>query len=347
MTAKSAAGGYTNAVISAVNGTSSVQAYQWSDELGFGAKYADPSVLTGMGQTMGVCVTPNKDAVILYGTTMGYAELSAYHWTLQGGFGAKYANALSAQAASNTLVSCAMCPDGGAVAYTKLNTNDGVSAVGWNSSVGFTGWYLNPSVVYGGCRRVAFNPAGTTLLCTGTTTPYVYAYRFTSSSGFGTRYTNPSSPGSAAYSVAFSPDGNYCAVASSTSAWFTYPWTDVSGFGARTTRSGGANQKYDITWSPSGDAIAAVGSNQVNAWPWDNGTLGTISTGTTSGLGFSCAFSPSGKAIIRTINSGLTDITTQSTIEAFPYDTSTGLIGVKYSDPSVLPISYSRQVICI
>jgi WD40 repeat protein len=240
-----------------------------------------------------------------------------------------------------------MCPDGKAVAmsYQNSGATAGVAAASWDSTTGFGSFFSLPTTVYGVARGIAFNPAGTALLCTGTTTPYVYAYRFSSTTGFLTKYANPTALVSQSYGVAFSPDGAYCAVGLSTTNWFTWSWTDAGGFGTRTTRSGGS-VKYDIEWTPAGDAVVAVGQSTgaVVAWPWSAGTLGTQSSVTMAGISIGCAISPSGKAIFRTISSGLSDPTLS--IEAYPYNTATG-IGTRYSYPSVLPAGYLRQIICI
>ena len=268
-----------------------ITAYRWSSS-GFGAKYANPTVLSA--NAFAVDFTPSGSHVII----SSGSTLVAYEWSSTTGFGTRQQ---TASFGSNVLT-VRVSPSGEHIAINSANL---LTLVPWTGTA-FGGSYVTPaSGDYGTSLRVVdFSPDGSFVGAVGVGggiavypffsgvlgSPYrastgnVYGLDFNnagsylvwggengraleiaawSSSGFGAAVTTPSPssfPGSP-LSVCFSPLNSLLAVGltSNTSPLYVYRWLG-NALGSRfadplTLPVGRVNGGRTMAFSPSGDAL--------------------------------------------------------------------------------------------
>ena len=321
-----------------------------SDTLVFGAGTTGSLLVAANNTLMAIKVTSTKwMANYLYqtGNAAGNESIavahqttpfvSAYPWTVSGGFGTKYSNPTTLPVANARGV--AFNPAGTSIAVAHF-TSPFVSAYPWNVSTGFGTKYTDPATLpTGDGTGVTFNPAGTSIAVTHEISPYVTAYPWNVSTGFGTKYTNPATlPTGIGRGVAFNPSGTVIAVTHDTAPFITtYPWNAGTGFGTKytdpATGLGAGRNGTGVAFSPAGDALAISHdvTPYISAYAWSGAGFGTkfanpatLPTGTGQGV----AFSPAGTAIAVAHD-------TTPFVTAYPW--SGTAFGTKYTNPVTLP----------
>jgi len=154
-----------------------------------------------------------------------------------------------------------------------FNKNDGFGAY-QNIPAGSTAPPNRPST-YG---QVGWSGDGGAIVFTHFDAPLVSAYAFSEGS-LGAKYSNPSSlpSGSSATGLAFSNSGNFVSLASNTSSnnFYTYQWSDSSGFGTKYTSNFlGGQEAKGIAWSNTDNWIGTV-SNRAKVIKWTGSGYGT------------------------------------------------------------------------
>jgi len=126
--------------------------------------------------------------------------------------------------------------------------------------------------------QVGWSGDGGAIVFTHFDSPLVSAYAF-AGGALGAKYSNPSSlpSGSSATGLAFSNSGSFVSLASNTSSnnFYTYQWSDSSGFGARYTSNFlGGQEAKGIAWSNTDNWIGTV-SNRAKVIKWTGSGYGT------------------------------------------------------------------------
>jgi len=324
-------------------------AYPWTNNVGFGTKFANPATLPGGTRTSGVVFTPNGDTVFLAGA--GSPFVFAYPWNRITGWGTKYANpatiangvclgiAVRSLAASTFHHVAAADSDAGAAIFTNA----------WRFSKTGAGWgtkFANPATPpTGPGASVEFHPDGLSVAFAHTTSPFVTAYPW-SDSGFGVKYANPATlPENQATGVDFSSLGAALGLAhagaiNNLGAWH---FASATGFGTKY-----ADPSYPAGWFPMttiginfrkdavslGHLFSATNTNAFTAWQWSEaGGFGTryatnaalAVTGAGSGSVWNDAGSTFFGALIVTPR-----------IKALRWLVTSGF-GTAYSNPATLP----------
>lgn len=194
----------------------------------------------------------------------------------------------------------------------------------------------DPATAPGGSPvHVAWNPAGTYVAVSSSSSPYLNIYPFDDTTGvIGTKLANPATlPAGSGKAVAWSPDGAYVAIGHSNSPYVSvYPFSGGA-IGTKvadpaTTPTGQGNQ---VSWNPAGTYLA-VGHTItpfVSAYPWSAG-FGTKVADPASlpaDASLSCVWSPDGAYL------GLGGNTTPY-VTVYPFTTG---FGTKIADPASLP----------
>lgn len=263
--------------------SSTLGAYAWNSATGFGSKFSDFNV---GGRHL--AMAPTNDAVIFSYSSSG---IGAVRWNPSTGYGTAYSDPSTPP--PNQCDGIAFC---GNDVITNHYTSPYVSAYPWDSSTGFGAKRSNPgtAVTYPTFDRGNSVTATTgAVIISGYTTPWIFAYAY--SSGFGTKYSNPVTlPGTSnafnyGLGIAVSPSYNAVAIGNGNiqSPYINvYPWSDVTGFGARYSNPSSPpnNDVNGVAFSPTGDAIFSAQPTTTSAWAWTvGGGFGTKYTGTVSG----------------------------------------------------------------
>jgi hypothetical protein len=265
-----------------------VSAYPWSENTGFGAKFANPATaVAGIGN--GAVFNPTPNVLFIAHNTSPF--VSAYAWNKLTGFGTKFAN-------PGTLPN----GDARAIALRRLAsaTSDHVAlAAGltvfvhaYTFSKSGAGWiakFGNPATLPTGLSGgVSFHPLGASLAVGHSTSPFITAYPW-SGSGFGVKYANPAVLAAAnGQGVIFSGTGGAVSLAHTTNAGPSdiSAWAFASGFGTKY-----ADPLYPAGFFPNvgvATAINRIGNANVlghdfngavggfTGWDWDDtGGFGT------------------------------------------------------------------------
>jgi hypothetical protein len=310
-----------------------IQAYEWSDATGFGAKYSAPATLpAGLG--FDVEVSPDGSAILM--ANQNTPSVTAYAWS-KNGFGAKYADPATAPSGGGTRA-VSFSPSGDTV-MVGSSSSPRINAYPWSKSSGFGTRYSAPATVpQSNLLGISFRPAGDVVACVFNSSPYVAAYPW-SGSGFGTKFSDPATTPDFAQSCMFSKGGGALLVGVfDTPFAYAYAWS--SGFGALysgPSSAGSGGQIEDIAFAPDNSSVLLVNSSNsvtIPAYAWSDGSgFGSARTAAPSGFpGFprGAAFSPSGKAVAVTHNCQAGD----PQVSVFAW-TASGF-GNKYADPTVV-----------
>jgi len=262
---------------------------------GFGAKYANPSVLpTGSFLTFDwawqyhQCAqfSPSGNSIMFVGGTA--EKVVAYSWSASG-FGTKFS--APAVLPAGSLWELSFSPDGSVVTMVSSDVMPIIHSYAWSDTTGFGTKFANPSVLpsYINHYSIDFHPDGNAILLGsygGT------AYKW-SSSGFGTKYAsvgvfNDGSGGS--YDTGkFSPTGGAVAAfkgASPILGYYIYRWTYASGFGAAYASAGGSLPSVNLaggTFTGDGTALAVAANG--NGASGVYGFIKSIEWSDTTGFG--------------------------------------------------------------
>jgi hypothetical protein len=334
-----------------------VSAYPWTDQVGFGVKYADPATLPA-AQVQGAVFSPFGETVFLAFASTPF--LSAYPWSVATGFGTKFANPVSLPSGSPVIglaVRAISTESAYSIATCDDNAGSGPFISVWKFNRNGTGWgtrFANPATLPpDNAADCAFSPDGSALAVAHATTPFVSAYPF-SATGFGTKFANPAALSAAAGTgVAFSPPGTALALSHgfnassvSVSAW---GWS-VAGFGT----------KYaDATGLPGGGAPSGLFASYTaanNALAIGHGFNGTIGGFTayrwTEASGFGTVYAQITPLITGNGNSGKWNQAGTSffgSLSPAPFMTArrwttAGGFGSAYANPATTPPSTGWRV---
>lgn len=162
-----------------------VSAYGFTQGVGFGSKFANPTVLpTNTGR--GLAFNPSNTALAVAHDSSPY--ISVYSFSA-GGFGAKYSDPATLPAGNAYSVS--FTASGNDIAVAHLSSPY-VSVYPWSSSTGFGAKYSNPATLPpGDATSVAFSPNNSNIAVASSTSSYQAVYPWTPGTGFGTKYSNP------------------------------------------------------------------------------------------------------------------------------------------------------------
>jgi hypothetical protein len=318
-----------------------ISVYPWNDAIGFGVKFADPSVLSASGGS-GVAIAPHGAAILHVSGTTPFLE--GYQFNGVSGFGSKYSNPSTVPTAGRAV---AIAASGDAVALASSSTPY-IHAYPFSSSTGFGVKFSNPAVTLGTTTGydTAFSPTGGAVVLCTEGTERIVASRWNDTTGFGVKYSAPATvPTARAFGCDFSPSGLTLAVGNDSAPNIAiYPWTDAGGFGVKFSNPATfpGTQATDAAFSPNNDAVAfaSIGTPFFAVYPWDDVTgIGvkysnpaTLPTGRGDGV----KFSKTGGAIA-------VAHTTSPYVSAYPFDVATG-IGVKFSNPATLPAGTGNDV---
>jgi len=221
-----------NTVAAYTAGTSAtpwIWAYPWNDSTGFGTKYANPASLPTNNTTsavpLGVTFNPSGTAIAMGGASSPF--IHAYPWS--SGFGTKYANPASVP--NNPIISVKFNPAGDVLLASGFATNFIPGAWAWSS--GFGTKYANPATQMGLVTDGVWNSAGSVVLLSGQSSPYINAYPW--SSGWGTKYANPATlPTSSANTITLAENETSVYIGVTNSPYIVgYDWSTSSGFGTK------------------------------------------------------------------------------------------------------------------
>lgn len=238
-------------------------------------------------------------------------------------------------------------PSGNAIAFTHFDS-PGVSVYEFsNGTVGSK--YSNPSGMPGVGEGigVAFARGGDAIAFTTSSNYYkVHGYTWTDASGFGsTNYTFYQNDGKRG--IAWAPSDTHIVGAvqeSSSNKFFQVQWNDPS-WTSYSTVSGTYNATYRMEFHPNGNWVIGSAYDSTNSYErapiysWSGSAL-TLETGFAMTAGTevrSAKFSPDGNAIVLTSNG-------YPYIHAYPFNSSTGAVGTKFSNPSTAADAQGTEI---
>lgn len=152
-----------------------IHAYPWSGS-GFGTKYADPSVTSGVSKMSWT----NDGSVVAVGAAV-------YPWSAAG-FGTRYTNAANPSVAQHWTSS--FNPENTAIVRGGVASTSAVEAYQWNTASGYGTKYTNP-VFTARVNASDFNARGNYVTLGKNAAIHVNMYPWNDTSGFGTAVTNP------------------------------------------------------------------------------------------------------------------------------------------------------------
>lgn len=206
-----------------------------------------------------------------------------------------------------------------------------VSAYVWSGS-GFGVKLANPSSILGsGANSVMFNPKGTSLAVSETSTPYLATYAFRN--GFGTKYVAASPPAGVAYKLTYDATGKYLAVSVTVSPAVSVYLVNASGsIGSKYSNPGtvpaGSGTGVSFSYDSATIAVSSSSSPYISVYPWNPG-FGTkyANPATLPASGTSTVF-----------NNDKTKLVVGADITPFIYMYNWSLgFGTKVSDPGSIP----------
>lgn len=175
------------------NAAPHLHGYPFTSGSGWGAKYSNPGVdipIQSFTSPTAVEVSPDSAAVFVSYRGSSTGVISAYPFTLGGGFGVKYADpSIGASGKTGALISVA--PGNHAV---LVGRNDSGTASGfpWTPGSGFGTKYTDFAISGASTGASFFDVLGTTVLISGAgSTPALEARTWTNSGGFGSAYGSP------------------------------------------------------------------------------------------------------------------------------------------------------------
>lgn len=158
--------------------------YAWSNQSGFGTKYAGPSsAISGAG----LCIDFSPDGqAIAIGTNQ---DLFVYSWSSQSGFGAKYTNPASLLS-DQGVFGVKFGRDGQSI---TVATAYGVFSYEWSSATGFGTKYADPiNLTSGTAYGIDYSIDNDAIAIAHENLPLITVFPWSNASGFGTKYSNPS-----------------------------------------------------------------------------------------------------------------------------------------------------------
>ncbi|MGH8742917.1 MAG: hypothetical protein ACREUY_01415, partial [Burkholderiales bacterium] len=263
-----------------------IAAYPWTDGIGFGTKYANPSPLPP-GQVNDSVFNPDANVIFFASDVTPF--VAAYAWS-SSGFGTKYANMASLSNGASEGIDFNRTPGATDDHILVADQNAGVAVFinAWKFRTS-TGWgtkFSNPaSLPPATALNVAFSPNHNALAISFVASPFMNAYPW-SVSGFGTKFANPAVLPISTGDVAFSKLGTTLAIAFVPApqpiSVHAYIFS-TSGFGAKY-----ADPLYPVGYTNSAAAIAftnsavvlgtsnSATSDQNIGWRWtESGGYGT------------------------------------------------------------------------
>lgn len=257
-----------------------VAAYAWTLGVGFGAKYANPSVLSVA--TRGLAVSRDGASVAVACNAAPW--IAAWPWSTGGGFGAKYSNPATAPTDISAFFGArdvAFTPNastiflcyGVSLAIPPHVPTLPVAAYPWGPGFGakYADATYSPETQDTTGIDCPTDAAVITVGGAGTSDTGLPAYAF--SGGFGARYPIAPSGGGSFADVASGPAGNLVLVGDdSTHIVAAYPWGP--GFGAQFRGPGpGPLNVVRVALAPDSSAAAAAvtGSPAIVAYPFAAG----------------------------------------------------------------------------
>jgi hypothetical protein len=173
-----------------------VLGYPFTDQVGFGTKYANPASLPVAVNA----ILFNSDATVAFLANNGSPFVTAYAWNSVTGWGAKFANPASLPNGACLCIDVHRTP---ALAHDHVAAGDsnggtGIFLQAYKFSKSGAGWGTRYALPGAGNRPpaqvngIAFSNNGAQIVTAHNTTPFTTAYPFTDASGFGTKFAAPS-----------------------------------------------------------------------------------------------------------------------------------------------------------
>lgn len=340
---------YSGDVAISTSSGSYLYVYPWTENVGFGAKYADPSVaISGNNGLLSAVFTSGA----LIASDFSSGILFAYKFTKGSGFGTRYSNPASPPGSGVRYAG--RSPNCDVVFFTTESTPY-VHVYKWDDVNGFGTKYASPSPSVGpgtiqNMGGIDISHSSSDIVIGSATSPYIYAYTWTYASGFGTKYANPSTlPLTYPKAPKFSKDDNVVLFGGgdSTNNYLqAYNFTPGSGFGSKFANPslaigpGGSSVESLVVHPKVNDVIISVNSSSgalaLQAWSFTPGSgfgsryalPGTAVDGTTFSV-VGTAITPNGNSFaVTTFNVG-------SRVNIYTYTGGVGF-GTKYSGPATI-----------
>lgn len=253
-----------SAIAIALNASPFIAAYPWTDQVGFGTKFADPGTAIA-GSAKGIVFTPDSQEIIVAHTTTPF--VSAYAWSAAG-FGTKFADPATLptgdaeDVALRNLASATLFHIGVAHAVSPFLSVYTFSKTG----AGWVGKFGDPATLPGGNgNAITFSDNGVNVALSHAVSPFTSAYPW-SGSGFGTKYAAPATiplevSGSGFGGIKFSPLGGGALTLAQTqnSSGTGSPLVIAWGFNS----GSGYGTKYTDPLYPPGSPTGSVPSRRV------------------------------------------------------------------------------------
>jgi hypothetical protein len=270
-----------NAVAAASFATPFAIAYTWSN-LGFGTRFADPTVLP-TGSARGVSFSPSGQAVVFGHITTPF--ITAYRWTAAAGFGAKYVNPAALPPGNGNSI---IFNKAGTVVFVATDgVTNGTSVYPWSDATGFGTRFSNPSsAIPNASRGVALSANEQLIAITTANSPFINVYVWSNTTGFGTKFADPAvlPPGEGRPGVAFNPSTTALAMihdSSGAPSISVYRWSSA-GFGAKFSNPPGVGFNASpavgsVQFNKAGDVILWTNTNvepRVYAFQWSDSGFG-------------------------------------------------------------------------
>lgn len=334
---------YQGAVAFGNNFGGRLHVYEWSDDSGFGAKYANPSPVPG-GTVYGIKFTPDGANIVCGFGSSPYAR--AYEWT-SAGFGPAYPDLGTADRAPSAIQAIGITPSGQNIVAGYLTTNP--LGIGWPFSAAGFGSKFTPSTVGGtGISDLDVHPSGQavvfgSVIASGSVS--FAAYRFDDATKFGTRYTDVPSidrTGVSTNAIRFTPDGAAAVIGMNRPAnghVAAFRFDLATGWGTRYADPavGLSGDAKCCACSPSGNAVVYGHTSNpwISAYQWSTATGFGAKYANPADLldaaqsAIAVAFSPSGRAVFVAYDKA-------PYVAAYQWSDATGF-GPRYPDPAVPP----------
>lgn len=303
-----------------------VNAYPFTNALGFGAKFSNPATLpAASAQDVTFSSDNNFIAVSANNNT---TPAGVYPWSATG-FGTQYSSPVFPGSAGRGV------RFNSAVNAIALGTTGSpyINTYAWSS--GWGSKYSNPATLPNDLgnqsRNLNFNQNGSAIAIGSDSSPYVFAYPF--SGGYGTKYANPATlPPALTFDYHWSSNGaDVLMNTNGTPSQLAYKWS--SGFGTKYSDPATATGSNGLALNKANDVvgIATGGAPYYGAYAYTVGTgWGTKYTNPATTWGFS------GSGAAWNFN----DTVFGGSGSGSPYSGAiawSGGFGSKYADPAILP----------
>lgn len=281
------------AIVAPANAAPFVNAYRWSNETGWGARYANPSVAISSA-VRGVRFNAAGNRIILCISAAPWVE--AYEWSDATGFGTKFAAPSPAIAGNPGPVPNFTSSENGLV----FGAGSVANAIAWNNTTGFGAAY--PPPVSPVTTSVAYlSPDGTKLFGLSASSPFIHAWNWNNTTGIGTKFADPAVPPNGAPfttpQIFFNASGTRVMCSDTTGISLSaYVWSNTTGFGGRFTAdvSGGSVRAIAFNQAKNLFIINVQNNPTARGVNWDDNTGFSPATVSIPGLNntFACVFSP-------------------------------------------------------